>query len=400
MRQIACLLLLSLCACGGPVDDAASQDDLGSCAAGNGQSGDYEFEDDVCHHKKYPSNRDRTLSCPVTASAAAGYAPSSAGIHVDENALKGIVPPSLRATLVLIRRVNGEPVYKYLSNGTSQTAFQPWSSTKWMAAANGGANLRRQSNGKVGLTASTHGGLPLGDLITNIENYDTTHGFTSNGLARYFHDIGGRERADALIHGAWLNRPQSESFGGNYGFPTPGLGYTFHEQNGDAVSITPDTASGIPNHLSTLTMAEFLKRLAVNNDDPATRMPWLEDADLETLFYGATQSKNYVGRMGGMSADDAIYIQSAVNIAQVEQRSHGKWRIFSKLGFGSGEFVDNGYACFPVLDAAGRPVPDAGREFVLSVQLATGANSWPGRDALLESYYQAIVARVMDGRLK
>lgn len=400
MRLLACTLLLSLCACGGPVDDAAETDDLGSCAAAKGLDGNYEFEDDVCHHKKFPTNRDRTLSCPVTATAAPGYAPSSAGIHVDESALKGIVPPSLRATLVLIRRVNGDPVYKYLSNGTSQIAFQPWSSTKWMAAANGGANLRRQSSGKVGLTAATHGGLPLGDLITNIENYDTSHGFTSNGLARYFHDIGGRDRANALIHGAWLDRPESESFGGNYGMPAPALGYSFRGPDGAQVSIAPDATSGIANHLSTLTMAEFLKRLAVNRDDPATRMPWLEDEDLQTLFYGATQSRNYAGRLGGMSADEAIYIQSAVDIAKVEQRSHGHWRIFSKLGFGNGEFVDNGYACFPVLDAAGHPVPDQGREFVLSVQLATGANSWPGRDALLESHFKAIVARVMDGRLQ
>ena len=36
---------------------------------------------------------------------------------------------------------------------------------------------------------------------------------------------------------------------------------------------------------------------------------------------------------GGMSADTAIYVQSALDINTVEIESDGQWRIFSKLGF-------------------------------------------------------------------
>ena len=70
---------------------------------------------------------------------------------VDE-ALVGIVPDDLYVTLVLVRRVNGEPHYRYLSNGTHHLTFEPWSTTKFMAVANAGAHLREQSDGLVGLT--------------------------------------------------------------------------------------------------------------------------------------------------------------------------------------------------------------------------------------------------------
>ena len=54
--------------------------------------------------------------------------------------------------------------------------------------------------------------------------------------------------------------------------------------------------------------------------------------------------------------DPSIYIQNAVDIAEVPKHAQGQFCIFSKLGFGNGEFVNNQYACFPVLDDAGKPV--------------------------------------------
>ncbi len=122
--------------------------------------------------------------------------------------------------------------------------------------------------------------------------------------------------------------------------------------------------------------------------------------------YGAEQSESYFSdvTMGGMAADPCIFIQSSVNISDIEQRSHGHWRIHSKLGNGCGcglwgeitcntlmqvqhkvhipplprsrkrcfnshcilhsrqvgEIRSNGYACFPVLDSAGRAVTNSG----------------------------------------
>ncbi len=375
------------------------------CTAARG--GDhYEFLDDVCHKKRTPSNRDRDLTCPVVASTATPtlvdgrvvrYSPATTAIEVDDEALVGIVPSNLDVTVILVRRVNGVPHYRYLSNGTHDEAFQPWSSTKFMAIANAAATLRTRSNNRVGLTASASG-IPLGDLATVIHSYDERR-YSSNGLARYFHDIGGRARANGVVHD-WIRRPLTETFGGNYGAPAPLLGYTFVERGGASVAITPDTSSGPSNHLSTFTLAEFLKRLVMHREDAATRLPGLQWADAASLFYGAADSVWYPSSLGGMSADSAIYVQASLPIDTIEQRSRGRWRVFSKLGFGDGEFVHVSYACLPAVDSSGKPIMDVGKEVVISVRLATGGSSMEERDALLARHYRAILTRVLDGRLK
>src|SRR5262249_4777082 len=154
-------------------------------------------------------------------------------------------------------------------------------------------------------------GKPLGDLVTVIASYREDL-YTSNGLARYFLNIAGRSAAENLIH-SWLKRPTTESYGGNYGEPAPtDLGYTFKEANGASVSITPDDQTGLVNNLSTLTMAEFMKRLAVW-DDVAARLPNLTAADVATIFYGPTTSIWWPGQPGGLSADFTVYLQSALD---------------------------------------------------------------------------------------
>ncbi|MCX5741844.1 MAG: hypothetical protein NT062_05005 [Proteobacteria bacterium] len=293
--------------------------------------------------------------------------------------------------------MNGVPHYRYLSNGSHAETFQPWSSTKFMAIANAAATLRTRSSYRVGLTASVEG-IPLGDLATVVHSYDEQR-YSSNGLARYFHNIGGRAHANSLVHD-WIGRPSTESFGGNYGAPAPALGYTFVEPGGDRVTIDPDSSSGSSNHLSTFTLAEFLKRLVMHREDASTRLPGLQWADAATLFYGAARSVWYPSAPGGMSADTAIYPQAGLPISAIEQRSHGTWRVFSKLGFGDGEFVHVSYACLPSLDSQGAPVVDVGKELVISVRLASGGTSMAGRDARLAASYRAILTRVLDGRLK
>ncbi len=375
------------------------------CAAAVG--GDhYEFLDDVCHKKRTPSNRDRDLTCPVVASTATPalpdgrtvrYLPATGNIEVDDEALRGLVPASLDVTVILVRRVQGVPHYRYLSNGSHAHAFQPWSSTKFMAVANGASVLRTRSSYRVGLTASVDG-IPLGDLATVIHSYDERR-YSSNGLARYFHNIGGRAHANGLVHD-WIRRPSTETFGGNYGAPAPALGYTFLEPSGASVAISPDSSSGPSNHLSTFTLAEFLKRLVMHREDASTRLPGLQWADAATLFYGALRSVWSPNAPGGMSADTAIYLQAGVSIDTIEQRSRGMWRVFSKLGFGDGEFVHVSYACLPSLDSQGAPIVDVGKEVFISVRLATGGSTIAERDALVARHYRAILSRVLDGRLK
>jgi hypothetical protein len=298
--------------------------------------------------------------------------------------------------VILIRRVNGVPHYRYLSTGDHEVPYQPWSTTKVVAAANAAAKLRIESGYEVGLTAKVDG-KPLGDLVTSICNYDYSP-YSSNALGRYFHNVGTRKRANDLIHELWLKRPAAETFGGNYGENAPGLGYTFVD-GAKQVSITPDSATGYANNLSSRTMAEIVKRLVLHREEASQRMPGIQWADVRVLLHGAEGSAKY-GEWGGMAADSAIYLQAGHDMDYIEKRSHGRWRTFSKLGLGtSGQFLDVGYACMPVLDDADEPVPGWGREFVIAAHMPSGGASWAARDRMLAKAYRAIVTRIVDGRL-
>jgi hypothetical protein len=363
-----------------------------------------QFLDDACHDKRYPKDRSRDFACPVRASSAEAarrdgsmvrYVTSTEPVVFGDD-LKDIAPPSVAVTLILIRRVNGVPHYRYVSNGTQEERFQPWSSSKFMAAANAAATLRTKSNGQVGLTART-GSVPLGDLVTTMVNYDESRGFTSNGVGRYFHDIGGRAGANALVHDAWLKRPASETFGGNYGAPSPALAYSFVD-GAATVSVMPDATTGPANLLSTHTIGEFLKRLALHREDAAQRLPGIQQTDIETLFYGASSSPWFPGVMGGMSADTAIYVQAGHDISYLDARSQGRWRIFSKLGFGDGDFVHAAYACLPVLDGAGAAT-DMGREFVIVTRTQSGTETQAERDRSLARTYRTILPAILDARI-
>lgn len=368
----------------------------------------YRFLDDTGCIKALPSNRNRDLRCPTESEGATipafdgrdvTYSLADAPVQVDSSALRGIVPDDLRVTLVLVRRVDGVPHYRYLSNGRHDDVVQPWSSTKFMAAANAGARLRVESGYRVGLTGRVDG-WPLGDLVTVVHAYDERH-FTSNGLSRYFHDVGGRRQVQGLIS-SWLGRPAGETFGGNYGAPAANLGFRF--QDGEAsVQLAQDRAMPPANQLSTFTLAEFLKRLVMHREDAATRLPGIQWADVRTLLYGAEDSRLYgASDPQGMEADTAVYIQQAFDVPAMEQRSLGKWRVFSKLGHGpsrGGEFVHVGYACLPKLDNSGEPVLEAGKEFFLATHLNAGGRLAEG-DARLASIYRTIVGQLLDGRLK
>ncbi|MBK8252685.1 MAG: hypothetical protein IPK82_08460 [Polyangiaceae bacterium] len=325
------------------------------------------------------------------------YKPSTEPVVFESTALNGIVPAGMDVAVILIRRVGGVPHYRYLSNGSHDKAYQPWSTTKVFAAANAASNMRILSNYTVGLTADVDGN-PLGDYVTSVCNYDYNP-YSSNGLGRYFHNIGGRDRANDLIHDLWLKRPAQETFGGNYGSAAPPLGYTFVEGNGDNVTVTPDGSAGYANFLSSHTMAEAVKRLVLHREEADQRLPGIQWKDIRVLLFGAEDSTKY-GQWGGMTQDTAIYLQTGHDIDYIEKRSHGQWNIFSKLGFGSqGQFLDIGYACFPVLDDQDNPVPGWGREFVIAAHLPTGGNTWKERDRLLAKAYRAIVTRIVDGSL-
>lgn len=395
----------SVVACGAPSDDGEPGEGYGEPTTEDAlTAGPYKNGLD---RKVYPSNRDRDLACPVSATSAQGYAAATArldDVEVDARSLRGVVPDGFRVAVILVKRVNGVPHYRYLSNGTHDVIYQPWSSTKWIAAANAASRLREASGGRVGLSSSV-GGVPLGDMVTGIHTY-TPKLSSSNGLSRFMHDIGGRERAHDLVT-EWLGR-ERESFGGNYGEPAPAMTMTFTEPGGARISVTKDAASGYQNQLSALTEVELLKRLVMHREDAATRMKGLTWADLRVLFYGAEESSWYPGRWGGMSADKAIFVQSALDMRKVEADAKGRWRIFSKVGYGvpddqarrgNGELVEVSYACLPALDAQGRPIPDQGRELFIAAMQGTGGAGPSEREVLFAKNHEAIVKRVLDGSL-
>ena len=370
----------------------------------------FQFLDDTQCIKQVPADRDRGFVCPVQASSASvnapsgdgllHYEPASAAPSVDDEALKGIVPDDMRITLVLVRRVNGVPHYRYLSNGTHAETFQPWSTTKFMAIANAGATLRKESNGWVGLTAEVDG-QPIGDLVTVVHNYDEeTH--TSNGLARWFLNIGTRAQLDRFIHEDWLGRPNTETLGGNYGHPAAKIGTSFNDTDA-SLEVPGEETRGPNNHLSTYTIAEFLKRLVMHREDPELAMPYLRWPDVETLLYGAEDSKLYGPEdPQGMESDTAVYLQNAVDAASLDGSTQGRWRVFSKLGFGysrGGEFVNAGYACIPVFDEKGHIKTDWGKEFFIVTQM--GANEqYHQSDSKLAQIYKDVVTAIRSGRIK
>jgi hypothetical protein len=376
----------------------------------------YEFLDDVCRRKKIPVDKTRFLGCPTNATSEnavlAGtntvvtYAPAAQRPTVDGNALRGMVSDDILVSLIMLRRVEGKVFARYLSNGTQDRTFYPWSSTKFMAASVAATTLRAASGGKAGLDSTVvfNGqSIPLGDVVTAIANYDESKGLSSNLSAKYFWNVGGRKKANDLLHG-WLGRPAAESIGANYGAGDQGLPYSFKALDNSVFSVNPDRSS-FETNMSTLGMAEFMKRLATHMDVAETRMPGLQRADVERLFYGAGAPVLFPGQPGGLSADTAVYVQSGLNMAQVQADSRGKWRTFGKLGFGDSSngttnFVHNSYTCLPVLDAAGNPVVDAGAEFVLSVRLAAPVGTSRATDRKLAAAVQAIVSRIADGRLR
>lgn len=103
--------------------------------------------------------------------------------------------------------------------------------------------------------------------------------------------------------------------------------------------------------------AEFTRRIVQFRDLPSDmQYPNATFADMQNIMYGAKQQDSQLFptvQWGGMTADISIFLQSALDMTEVQQQSNGQWRIFSKLGAGFsssrlvGEITNNAYACLP-----------------------------------------------------
>lgn len=314
------------------------------------------YLDDSERKKRYPGDRTR-------------YLPGEYILHTEP--LKEFEVPELDPrlcwALVRFHRSPHGGLSLSRSEGGEARLFNPWSASKVMSIALASLSLRDSGSG---LTGSVRG-LPLGDLVTLICSYDVTRAFgttplNSNNAASYFHSLIGPPSPTRQLR-ARLGIDERAAFETSYGttfrddprVPRP-QGYTggMGRGKGQKLMNARILASG------------FCSALIQMNPE-----------DLKILLYGAELSRWYSTycdkvrvEMGGMCADPSIYVQSAFDLNRIEQESGGRWRIFSKIGYGpatrerGNEFVLLSYFSLPVIDATGGPVANLGREGVLAAR--------------------------------
>lgn len=386
-----------------------------------------EYLHDSKCQKIFPSLFDRKpWSCPIHTidEIPPGFQRETdfSNIEVDTETLQDYVNKNVNLCMVIIKRVleNDNTILynKYLCAGelSKKEAYQPWSSTKIFAMANAAGHLRTNETtcspstfGLDGSTSGQDGVTPFGDLSTIIVSYDSTAGYSSNAVSSYMHDIGWRQRMYDLVRG-WLGAEGEESLGGNYGASTPeDLSFEVRAADTEASCVVDRDPwqTVYDNCLSALSEVELTRRIVLHSDIIETnRYPGVQEEDILNILYGANDSTLFPGlQWGGMSTDTAIFLQSCLNMTQVEQDSQGRWRIFSKLGAGfiredQADVLDTSYACLPKLNERGAPVEGEGWEF-----LVTARASIPG-DPSLEKAEQAVlmgfkgaVGALLEGKL-
>mgnify|MGYP004278102647 CR=1 FL=1 len=346
--------------------------------------GQLQYLDDRLCAKHFPEKLDRDFSCRSRDfKEETSSAPTFESIlhDVDESALSSVLtPPSSGEELdlcVIIIDDTGSSDYYCYGSSSALTPHETWSSSKIFSVSNAASKLREtESNLKCELGLNSYvrvkgnqDPVPLGDLITIVTSYDKTANYTSNSLSSYFNDIGFRERLDEDILHDWFGAPKEFSLGGNYGEPTPSdLSFVL-----DGCQIDKDApATTYENSISALAAAEMLRRIVLYREiTPDERFPGVTWDDIQHILYGAgEQSLFFPGQgWGGMTADTAIFVQSALEARNVSFNDpEGKWRIFSKLGAGYsssrrvGEIWTSAYACVPggefILAARGSVVSD------------------------------------------
>jgi hypothetical protein len=361
--------------------------------------------------KKFPSNTQRELACPIVYDAVPkGYALDGPLSKVKVYSGLRAIPSARKVDMVviLIRRTADGVYYKYLSNGRKLVPLETWSSSKVFAVAAAAGVIRRSC--KVGLEAMVkgpRGGIPLGDLVTIIASYDTSKGYTSNGLAKYFGQI-----ATSALKNLVQNKlgKKSETLGGSYGVPAPAIGHSYSTSpNRKWCALKSQIGLGGANTISVLTSAELVKRIVMHREiKPNNRIPGFLWSDAQAILYGAVNSKLFQGlKWGGMSTDISALIQSKLDMNSIEKRSKGKWRIFDKVGWGysssrRGDVRQNGYGCFPVVDANGAAKPNSGVEFVIATRgsLNGDASTLTKARVLAQEAVGDVVKAIVSGKIK
>ncbi|MGS2719306.1 hypothetical protein [Paraglaciecola aestuariivivens] len=292
--------------------------------------------------------------------------------------------------------------YRYLANDASQDSlFEPWSASKVMAYTAAVAKVRQLSQGKIG-AMSLAGTTPIADMLTSIHSYEAfgqANG-DSNALASYFVNLAGRDRLTALFHDQWLMLSNSAvRFRGGYANQvfTPQTAYWQKDQHKIKLDYPTTNAEALDYQtyrcqhcgltgnkpMTTLALAEWLKRLAAHDRESQTRHPFLHSEDIEVLFYGKGHSDSqhtYGGMMQGISLMLHNALAAAISgkhthdTKQVlDQATKGQWRIWQKIGWGPSETRGTGENV--VLAHVSLPHFQGGMEFTLAAQTAELGNS-------------------------
>jgi hypothetical protein len=352
------------------------------------------------------------LKCPILYdSAPKGYALEGdfSNVRIFTKALKAI-PSATKVDMVviLIKRTKGGVFYKYLSNGRELLPFETWSSSKVFAVAAAARVIRKSC--KIGLESSVkgrRGPIPLGDLATIITTYDTTKGYSSNGVAKYFGAIASSSLSSLVKE--TLGK-KSETLGGSYGLPAPSdLGKSFSTDKENWCPLASKLGNGGANTISVLTAAELVKRMVLHREiKRENRIPGFWWKDAKEILYGAEESVLFPNlKWGGMSADIGGLIDAELDMDAIEERSNGQWRVFDKMGSGystsrRGDVRQNGYACFPVVGADGATKPNSGVEFIIATRGSVNGDSSSLSKArvLAEKAIADVAKAIVDGQIK
>jgi hypothetical protein len=348
---------------------------------------------------------DKSISCPVTqATAATENYMSSAQVDYSKYGWEEriahdweyffVKPSEGKIQVIDIKKQNNQYVYKYLSNGTQDDLFEPWSSSKVMAIT--AAMAKARSSGLKGLTKA--GSVPFSDLVTSIHSYSDfgQSKASSNAIATYFINLVGRQKLTNYFSDGWLKLAnQKVRIRGGYGEapyrPVPNLwfanshpaglklkGFESGEQDPLAQSYRCEECGLTGNKpQTTLAMAEWLKRLALHDRDQVTNFPNLALSDVEMLFYGHGHSQSDE-KVGGMmkGIGQGLAYAIAETIAGENQQNpkkylddltQGQWRIWQKVGWGPSE--TRGAAEYVLLAHVCLPHFQGGKEFTISAQV-------------------------------
>ena len=122
-------------------------------------------------------------------------------------------------------------------------------------------NWKLIESGKDGYTFGKLGQTSLGDLVTIINSYDETVGYSSNSLSAYFHELADSRKLNRLVQSDWLGI-DGLTLGGRYGEASPSdLSGLLMSAKGNVNEANLYQIDSIPNSLSTLASAEMFRRL-------------------------------------------------------------------------------------------------------------------------------------------